>query len=146
MPKFSSENLGTWFYFDSTNETAGGVCLRLPTEEEYRHIDRLTLLSSKKKAIKGILYDDIKRNEVLETKLRWRVMIADWKEVYLDGQLLDCTDENKDKMRKVNAFKLFVGDKIDKLIDTDEALKEALAKNSGSSSNGNAENQIVETA
>lgn len=139
MAQFSSEDVGTWYHFDPTDEAAGGVCLRLPTEEEYRFIDKTTVISSKKKAYKGVLYDDIKHDEVKQTKLRWRVMIIDWKNVCLDNQPLKCTDENKDRMRKVNTFKIWLGGKIEKLLEEAEELKEALAKNLPTSSNGSVE-------
>jgi len=139
MVQFSSENAGTWYYFDPADEAAGGVCLQLPTEEEYRHIDKVTIISKKKKAIKGILYDDIKRDESRRTKLQWRFMIVDWKNVCLDSETLECTDENKDKMRKVNTFKLWLGGKIDSLLEEAEDLKEALAKNLPDSLSGSAE-------
>jgi len=140
MAQFSSEDVGTWYFFDPTNEAAGGVCLRLPTEEEYRFIDKATIISKKKKAVQGVLYDDIKHDEVKQTKLRWRVMITNWKNVCLDNDTpLDCTDENKDRMRKVNTFKIWLGGKIENLLEEAAELKEALAKNSPTSSNGNAE-------
>lgn len=139
MAQFKSENVGTWYYFDPTDEAAGGVCLRLPTEEEYRHIDKVTIISKKKKVVKGVLYDDIKRDEAKNRKLQWRVMIADWKVVHLDDQPLECTDENKDKMRKVNTFKIWLGGKIDNLLEEAADLKEALAKNSETSSSGSVE-------
>ena len=139
MAQFKSEDVGTWYYFDPTNKTEGGVCLRLPTEEEYRHIDKVTVVSKKKKVIKGVLYDDIKRDETKQRKLQWRVMIVDWKNVCLDEQSLKCTDENKDRMRKVNTFKIWLGGKIEKLLEEAEELKEALVKNSETSSDGNAE-------
>jgi len=137
MARFNSSDGGTWYYFDPTNEVLGGVCLRLPTEEEYSAINKVTLISRKKKAIRGVLYEDVKYDEAKQAKLRWRAMIVDWKNVCLDDSPpLDCTDENKDKMMQVSSFKVWIGSKIEKLIEETEELKEALVKNSKDTSDG----------
>ena len=145
MPQFNSANTGTWFYFDSTNEKLGGVCLRELTTDEYNQIERLTVKKTKK-IKRGVPYDDIQTNEKLASKLRWDFCITDWKEVNLDNQLLECTIDNKVKMMKVTDFVKHVVDSLEKLVEMNETIEEARAKNLPSSSNGSVEELSSEPA
>ena len=142
MPRFKSQNPGTWFYFDPEDESQGGICLRELTTEEHRRIQKITV-KVKKKVIKGTPVDIDKVDEKLAARLRWDFCIVDWKEVYLDNVLLECTIDNKEKMMNVVDFVKFVVDCIDTLVDTNKSLEEAKLKNSETSSNGQLENQTV---
>jgi len=145
MPNFKSENLGIWFYFNSDDESKGGVRLRELSTDEYDRIERLTV-KTKKKVIRGVPVDDKKEDSKLASRLRWDYCITDWKEVYLDGKLLDCDTENKVKMMKVIDFVKFVVDSLNELVDVNRSLEEVQLKNSGSSSNGSSESPTATTA
>lgn len=142
MLNFKSENKGTWFYFDPTDESAGGVCLRELTTEEYENIEKLTVKTSKKFK-RGQWVEDKKVNEKLASKLRWSYCITDWNKVALDGVELDCTNDNKVKMMKVLDFVKHVVDSLNELVDSNKSIEESKLKNSESSSNDNSENQTV---
>ena len=135
MPNFDSTNIGTWFYFDPTNEKLGGVCLRELTTSESEKIERITV-KKRKKFRRGQVYDDTETNEKLASKMRWDFCITDWKEVELDGQQLECNIEKKVKMMNVIDFVKHVVDSLEKLVDTNKTLEEARVKNLPSSSSG----------
>lgn len=145
MPEFSSKNEGQWFFFDPDKEEFGGVCLRELSTDKHEEIERLTV-TKKKKFKRGIAYDDDKTDEKLASRLRWDYCITDWKEVTLDGQILECTADNKVKMMKVLDFVKFVVDSLTELTDVNKSLDEAKLKNSGSSSSGNAKSPIAKPA
>ena len=145
MPNFKSENPGTWFYYNPDDESQGGVCLRELSTDEYERIERLTV-KTKKKVIRGVAVDDKKVDERLASKLRWDFCIVDWSKTILDDQELECNSENKVKMMKVIDFVKHVVDSLNELVDANKSLEEARVKNSGSSSNGNSENQTAAIA
>ena len=142
MPKFSSENEGTWFWFDEDNQDAGGVRLRELSTKEHQRIERTTV-KHRKKFSHGAAYDDLEVDEKLASRMRWDYTIVDWKEIELDGVKLECTKENKVKMMNVTDFVKFFVDSMEVLVETNKPLEEARLKNSGSSSSGNAENQTA---
>lgn len=136
MIDFKSEVQGTWFNFVEENPELGGVCLRLPSSAEYDEIHRLTVKPGKPDYHRGQRYETEKTNEKLSQKLSLRKFIVDWKGVQLDGQPMDCTNENKEKMIKVQDFQLFVGDCIEILVDGNKTLEGARVKNSETSADG----------
>lgn len=140
MPKFKTENPGTWFYFNPDDESAGGVCLRELSTDEHDQIERLTV-RKKRKFKHGVSYDDEQVDEKLASKLRWDYCIIGWQEIYLDDHPLECTTENKVKMMKVIDFVKFIVDALNELVDTNKSLEEARVKNSQSSSNGKSKSQ-----
>jgi len=139
MIDFQSEVLGTWFYFDEGNSDSGGVLLRLPTSTEYDDIRRLTVKEGKPDYHRGQRYKTEKIDERLQAKLSLRKFIVDWKDVQLDGRLMDCTDENKEKMIKVQDFQSFVGACIEKLTEGNKTIEEARLKNFKDSPVGDSE-------
>lgn len=145
MPQFNSKNEGQWVYFDPSNKDLGGVCLRELSTEEHTQIEKLTI-KHKKKIMRGVLVDDAITNEKLESKLRWNYCITDWKEVALDGQLLECNSENKVKMMKVIDFVKFVADSLGEIVDTNKAVEEARLKNLPPSSDDSSKNLTAKTA
>lgn len=138
MPQFSSEDTGTWFYFDPANEALGGVCLRELSTEENRRIEQMTV-KKRKKIKRGVAYDDPKIDEKLASKMRWDFCITDWREVKLDDQLLECTPENKAKMMNVMDFVKHIATSLEVLVETNKTLEEARAKNLETLLNGNVE-------
>jgi len=141
MIDFKSETKGIWFYFVEENPDLGSVCLRLPTSAEYEDIRRLTVKAGKPDYHRGRRYETEKTNESLQIKLSLRKFIVDWKEVSLDGQPMDCTDANKEKMINIQDFNLFVGECIDKMVETNKTLEAARLKNSASSVHGDLESE-----
>lgn len=129
MIDFKSEVKGVWFNFVDESPDLGCICLRLPTSAEYDDIHRLTVTSGKPDYHRGQRYETEKTNEKLQAKLSLRKFIVDWKGVSLDGQPMDCTDENKEKMIKVQDFQLFVGECIEKLVEGNKTLEAARVKN-----------------
>ena len=145
MPQFSSANEGTWFNYVPEDESLGGVCLRELTTEEQDRIERMTT-KKRKKFRRGIAYDDIEVDEKLASKMRWDFCITGWKETRLDGQQLECTTDNKVKMMNVTDFVKHVVDSLETLVDANKSLEEIRVKNSGSSSNGNADQPVAPIA
>lgn len=138
MINFDSENKGTWFYFDENNHDLGGICLRMPSSAEYEDIRRLTVRAGKPDYHRGQRYETEKTNEKLAQKLSLRKFIVDWAGVSNDGNVMDCTDDNKEKMMNLPNpdFRIFVGECIDNLADKNTTIEAARVKNSGSSLNG----------
>ena len=145
MPNFSSKNEGTWFFFDPDDESLGGTCLRELNPDEYKRIERLTV-KHKKRVMRGVLVDDVKIDEKLASKLRWDYCITAWKVVSLDGQVLECTTDNKVKMMNVSDFVKHVADSLGELVETNNSLQEARVKNSGSSSKDSSKSQTAKDA
>lgn len=145
MPQFNSANIGIWFYFDPTNEALGGVCLRELSTEENRRIEQMTI-KKRKKIRRGVAYDDPQVDEKLASKMRWDFCITDWKEVSLDGQQLECNDENKVRMMKVIDFVKHVVDSLEKLVEMNQTIEEARVKNLPPSSSGSVEGSGLEPA
>lgn len=139
MPQFDSANTGTWFYFDSTNEELGGVCLRELSTAENQRIERMTV-KKRKKVKRGVAFDDPEIDEKLASKMRWDFCITDWKEVELDGQPLECNVENKVKMMNVIDFVKHVVNSLEGLVEMNKTIEEARVKNLPPSSNGSSEN------
>jgi len=144
MPQFNSANTGTWFYFDSTNEDLGGVCLRELSTEENRRIERMTI-KKRKKVKRGIAYDDPAVDEKLSSKMRWDFCITDWKAVELDGQPLECNAENKVKMMKVTDFVKHIVTSLEILVEANATIEEARVKNLPISSSDNVKNPTVKS-
>ena len=136
MINFETKVSGTWFYFDENNHDLGGICLRLPTSAEYEDIRDLTVKPGKPDYHHGQRYETEKTNERLSRKLSLRKFIVDWKGVSLDGAEVECTNENKEKLVKVNDFQLFLGECIEKMVEGNKTIEEARVKNSESSLNG----------
>lgn len=134
--KFDSKNEGTWFYFLEENHEEGGVCLRLPTPAEYEEIQGITVHPGKTDYHHGVRYETEKVNKKLQTKLSLRKIIVDWKEVSLNGEKLDCTNDNKEKMIKIQDFQLFIGECSKKLVEGNRTIEAARLKNSESSADG----------
>ena len=145
MPKFSSEDEGTWFWFDEDNHDAGGICLRELSTNEHQKIERTTV-KHRKKFSHGMAYDDMEVDEKLASRMRWDYCITDWKEIELDGEMLECTRDNKIKMMNVMDFVKFFVDSLQSLVETNKPLEEARLKNLRSSSGGNAESRAAPPA
>ncbi len=144
MANFKSDNSGTWFFYDSENESEGGICLRELSTEEYDRIEKLTV-TIKKKWKHGQPYDDRKEDERLARRLRFDFCIVDWKKTSLDNVELECDTDNKVKMMKILDFAKFVANSLSDLTDANKSLEEARAKNFGTTSNGKLKSPIVKT-
>lgn len=136
MINFQSENKGVWFYFNPENEEMGGICLIRPSVEDYDEIKALTVSAGKPDYHRGQRYETEKTNEKLTRKLSLRKFIVDWKGVKIDGKEIKCTNENKERLVKIQDFNLFFGECLDKLCDTNKTLDKAKLKNSGTSQDG----------
>lgn len=138
MINFNSKNEGVWFYFDEDNQDLGGVCLRMPTADEYDSIRSLTVKPGKPDYYRGQRYETEKTNEKLSQKLSIRKLIVDWKGVGLDGNIMECNDDNKEKMMNLPNpdFRLFIGECSEKLVDGNKTIEEARAKNLNASPSG----------
>jgi len=136
--KFESKNDGKWFWFNGQNADDGGVCLRVMSIDESRRIDKLTT-TSKHKPIRGQMVEIKTVDEVLRDRLQWDYCIIGWKDIYLDGKLLEANAVNKSLMMKNNSFASFFLDKISELNDELEVSRELLEKNSETSSSGSVE-------
>ena len=149
MINFQSESKGTWFYFDESNPDLGGVCLRLPTSEEYEDIQGLTVRPGKPDYHRGARYETEKTDKKLQSKLSLRKFIVDWKGVSLDGQEVECNNDTKEKMIKVQDFQLFIGECIEKMIEGNKTIEAARLKNLESSAGGDSvspENSVEKPA
>jgi len=141
MIDFKSDVKGIWFYFDKDNHDLASVCLRKATFSDYDEIRNLTVTPGKNDYHKGARYETEEINEKLQRKLSFRKAIVDWKGISLNGKVLDCTDDNKDKMMEFPDFRDFVGDCIIELSESNKTLEAARLKNSPSSANGNSEKE-----
>lgn len=136
MPNFLSKNDGIWFYFDSNNESLGGVCLRVLSPEKEEEVQRLTTKKTMK-PIRGIMTEIVDTNDKLKNELMYDYWICDWKTVQLDNKNMPCNKENKLIMMKVTEFAKFVLDNLINLNERNLAIEEARVKNLNSISNGN---------
>lgn len=143
MIDFKTDNKGTWFYFDEDNHDLGSVCLRLPTSAEYEEIQKLTVRPGKPDYHRGVRYETEKTNNKLQTKLSLRKFIIDWKGISLDGQELECNNDAKEKMIKVQDFQSFIGKCIEKMVEGNKTIEAARVKNLGSSADGDSEEPVV---
>ena len=146
MIDFKSEVKGVWFYFDEDNHDLGGVCMRLPTSAEHEEIERLTVRPGKPDYHRGQRYETEKTNEKLHIKLSLRKFIVDWKGVSLDGQELECNNDTKEKMIKVQDFQSFIGKCIDKMVEGNKTIEGARVKNLRSSADGDSKEPVVKIA
>ena len=142
MPNFSSKNEGVWFFFDTDNESLGGVCLRELNPDEYNRIEKITV-KHRKRIMRGVLVDDAQTDDKLASRLRWDYCITAWNNISLDGQVLECTTDNKVKMMNVSDFVKHVADSLGELVETNQSLQEARVKNSESSSNDSSKSRTV---
>lgn len=127
MIDFKTKDKGTWFYFIEGREE--GVCLRMPTSDEYDDIKRLTVTQGKPDYHRGQRYETEKTNEKLSSKLTLRKLIMDWKGVGCDGTEIECNDKNKEKMMQISDFKIFVGECTDKMVGENKTIEAARVKN-----------------
>lgn len=138
MINFENKNEGQWFYADEDNHDLGSICLRVLSTYEYQKIEGITT-KTKKKFKKGVAYDDVTTDEMLASKLRWRYCIVDWANIQLNGEEVECTNENKVKLCKSMEFLGWVADCLEELTEKTTALDEARLGNSNGTSSGNAE-------
>lgn len=131
-----TENKGVWFHFDEENQDLGGICLRMPTADDYDEIEELTVKEGKPDYHRGVRYPTKKTNEKLATRLQSRKLIVDWKGVSLEGTKVECTNENIDRALKIQDFHSFVGDCIEKLLEGNKTIEAARLKNFENSPNG----------
>ena len=117
--KFDTKNEGTWFYFDESNPDDGGVCLRVCAKTNLDWISERT--SKTKKVFKdGYRYVYKDTDEKKSDGMLWDFCIVDWKDVDVDGAILECTYENKIKlMNSCIAFVTFVGKRMKQLAELD---------------------------
>ncbi len=127
MANFSSDNKGTWFYFDDNDDSNGGVCIRVLSEPESRRITNLTT-NKTYKFKQGIRYEDIKVDDKRSSKMMWEYIITDWSNVCVDSQELECNNENKAKLIADPNFMSFIVRSMETLNDDIESGKN-LAKN-----------------
>jgi len=141
---FSSKNDGKWFWFNGKDDTNGGVCLRVLSIDESRRIDKSTT-AKKFKPIRGQVTEIKTVDEDLRDRLIWDYCIVSWKDIYLDGKLLEPNTDNKIAMMKSNTFATFFLDKVSELNEEQEVSTEQLEKNSKTSSSGSTK-QTAKTA
>jgi hypothetical protein len=127
MANFNPENTGTWFYFDESDESQGGICVRTITLSELTRIDKITV-SKKDKFKAGVRYEEVKVDEKTANEMRYDYIICDWNNVCISGSEVECTKENKIKLMNDPNFVNFVLKSIDELQDDIESGKN-IAKN-----------------
>jgi len=135
MPNFKSKNEGTWFDFDESDPSIGGICLRTlsPTEEE--KIQSITVKRTSK-PVRGVMTEKVDVNTVLRNELMYDYWIKDWTNIELDDEALKCTKANKIRMMQVIDFAKFVFDKLLDLSESNATIEEARVKNLESTSDG----------
>ncbi|KKN30428.1 hypothetical protein LCGC14_0834070 [marine sediment metagenome] len=145
MTEFSSKKEGTWFYFDDTDESLGGIQLRLLTPVEEDKIERLTV-KKKQKPYRGMQIETKTIDEKMKNRLTYDAWISDWNNVQLDGKEVSCNVENKLKMMEITDFARFVIDGILSLSETNETIEKAKVKNLKNTSGGKKQNQLAKDA
>ncbi|MCK5604309.1 hypothetical protein KAR91_20640 [Candidatus Pacearchaeota archaeon] len=139
MINFSSKNEGTWFYFDESDESFGGICLRLMTPAEEDKLEKLTV-KKKQKPSRGMVMEIKTVDEKLKNSMMYDAWIVDWTNIQLDGKNMSCNVENKQKMMTITDFARFVIDSVLSLSENNKTIEEAAAKNLLSSSDGKKKN------
>ena len=127
------EDTGTWIDLVEGQPEKGSICLKELTIEEIEEIDKITI-RTKKKAVRGIPYDQEKINRPLARKLRMKKAIVDWKGIYLDddAEEAECNDDNRVKIMKSLDFLKILTKLLEDLFETNKALEDDepdLAKN-----------------
>lgn len=136
MANFTIKDEGTWFFFDDTDHSQGGVKLRLLTPLEEDAVDKKVTKVSQKPH-RGMMVEHRKTNSKLRNEMLYTKWIMDWKDIILDGEDLECNQKNiMLMMTKVTPFARFVLDKILDLGEEISITEEARVKNSGTSSTG----------
>ena len=135
--KFSTENPGTWFYFNDDNEDDGGICMRVLSLAETTTLDK-RFKKVKVEYKRGNRFEVEKVDDVGYDKAMWDVVILDWKEVCDgEGKPLECTKENKYMLMQGSvAFATFITEKTEVLSKMSILDSEDAAKNSLKSQNG----------
>jgi len=130
MFDFSSKNEGKWFYFDPTNEEAGGIYIRVLNAEVANKIFKSTTRERKDIVVNNRLFEKrIGDDEAAYARLI-DYCIVDWKGVSLDGEPLECTTPNKVKiMRKSVTFSRFYDKCMEELEEEVSSLESARVKN-----------------
>ena len=124
MARFEIDK-GTWIDIVDGKPAMGSLCLREVTIEEEEAIEKITV-KTKKKALRGVPYDDSKVNKPLARKLRMEKAIVDWKGIYIDDDVEEspCNDENRVRiMKSVNFLKILI-QKLDELFESNPALED----------------------
>jgi len=142
MANFSKKDEGKWFYFDASDESVGGVKLRLLPPNEEDRIQKLTV-TTKQKPIRGIMVETKTTDEKMKNRLTYDGWIVDWKDVELDGKIMSCTEDNKVTMMEVTDFARFVLESIISLGESNATIEEAKLKNLRNTSNGKKQNPIA---
>lgn len=145
MLELKSDNKGTWFHFDPDDPSKGGVRLRELTTEEHLRIEKLTV-TVKRKIRRGAWVEDKKTDERLAAKLRWQFIVVEWKGVSIDGNEVECTQDNIARAMKITDFVKIIIENLEELTEDNATLKEARVKNSQSTSSGNSARSTVESA
>ena len=126
--EFKTVDEGSRFYFDVEDESKGYVQIRLSTPADIEEIERATT-KKRTEYKKGGRFEFIDRNEKLYFELIYDKSIVGWDNVYIDGELAECTKDNKIKlMKNSNQFASFITDCIETLaadtkIDDEDAVK-----------------------
>ena len=132
---FSSKNAGRWFWFNDKDSNHGGLCIRVLNMDESRRVEKITT-TKKFKPVRGQPIEVRIVDEEMRDRLVWDYCIVAWKDVCLDGKLLECNAENKVMMMRTNSFASFFLDKVSELNDELEISQEFLEKNSETSLSG----------
>ena len=128
--KFSLKNVGVWFWFNSENESEGGVCLRSCTGDDINKIEKRTV-TNRVEYKRGQRFEITERNEILYNEMLWNHCIVEWKNVEdEEGKELECNKENKAKLMGSSiAFANFIANSLEKLTETEMELRSAQEKN-----------------
>lgn len=124
MARFK-ENEGTWMDLVEGKPEMGSICLKELTLKEIEEIDKICI-QTKKKAVRGILYDKITEKKALSRRMRMEKAIVDWKGIYLDDEKeeAECNEENRVRIMRSIDFLKILAVLFDKLFDSNEALDE----------------------
>jgi len=91
--KFSAQNKGEKFYFIDNNPDAGWVILRITPKFILDKIVEDTTMTIVRRGQK-----EVKENIPKQNREIWDYQIVDWNNVELDGKILECNIDNKEKM------------------------------------------------
>jgi len=128
--KFTTEDNGTWFYFDDEDESKGGVRLRILMPRDFKSIQKRT----QKKMVKykgDVRHAWIDTNTDLEQALTWEHCIVEWKGVEdKNGKAIECNAENKAMLMDSSMeFLSFVTEKLEVLNQDQLGITSDLEKN-----------------
>ena len=127
-----SKDEGTWYNFSPENPKFGRICLHDFTIDEADRVYKRAKIKDRPQFQRGtgrrIDADGIDNKKAREELLDCQ--IVDWEGVSIDGEVVECTRENKIRAYGIIVFRNFVDEKLNELAESNAEIDEDRLKNS----------------